>query len=67
MAGQSEIIERPEFPGVRIQRLDRNYGFAGGYNRAVADSQAELVVHLKREFDRWGPVVKASGFSADGQ
>ncbi len=30
-------------------------------------SQAELVAHLKREFDRWGPVVKASGFSADGQ
>jgi tripartite-type tricarboxylate transporter receptor subunit TctC len=30
-------------------------------------SQAELVAHLKREYDRWGPVVKASGFSADGQ
>lgn len=28
---------------------------------------AELVTHLRREFDRWGPVVKASGFSADGQ
>lgn len=25
-----------EFPGVRVLRLDRNYGFAGGYNRALA-------------------------------
>ena len=24
-----------EFPTVRIVRLDRNYGFAGGYNRAL--------------------------------
>ena len=30
-------------------------------------SPADLVAHLRREFDRWGPVVKASGFSADGQ
>jgi GT2 family glycosyltransferase len=38
-----------EFPGVRLQRLDRNYGFAGGYNRGVADSQAELVVLLNND------------------
>jgi tripartite-type tricarboxylate transporter receptor subunit TctC len=30
-------------------------------------SQAELVAHLKAEHDRWGPVVRASGFSADAQ
>ena len=28
-------------------------------------SAAELAATLKAEYDRWGPVVKASGFSAD--
>ena len=30
-------------------------------------SQADLVAHLKSEYERWAPIVKASGFSADGQ
>jgi tripartite-type tricarboxylate transporter receptor subunit TctC len=30
-------------------------------------SPAELAAALKAEYERWGPVVKASGFSADSQ
>ena len=30
-----EMIGR-EFPAVRVLRLPENYGFAGGYNRALA-------------------------------
>jgi len=30
-------------------------------------SPAEIAATLKAEYDRWGPVVKASGFSADSQ
>ncbi|MCC6474908.1 MAG: twin-arginine translocation pathway signal protein, partial [Burkholderiales bacterium] len=30
-------------------------------------SPADLVAHLRRDYERWGPVVRASGFSADGQ
>ena len=29
-----------EFPTVAVVRLDRNYGFAGGYNRALAQVEA---------------------------
>jgi len=38
-----------EFPGVRVVRLDRNYGFSGGYNRAIADAPNELVVLLNND------------------
>ena len=34
------------FPEVRIIRLDRNYGFAEGYNRALASVEAEYYVCL---------------------
>ena len=30
-------------------------------------SPAEIAAMLKFEYDRWGPVVKASGFSAESQ
>jgi len=30
-------------------------------------SPAELAASLKAEYERWGPIVKASGFSADSQ
>lgn len=37
------------FPGVRVFKLDRNYGFCGAYNRAVAAAEAELVVLLNND------------------
>ena len=30
-----------KFPTVAVVRLDRNYGFAGGYNRALAQVEAD--------------------------
>ena len=32
--GSAGMLER-EFPSVRLLRLDENYGFTGGYDRAV--------------------------------
>lgn len=32
-----------KFPTVAVVRLDRNYGFAGGYNRALAQVEADLL------------------------
>ncbi len=37
------------FPDVRIIRLDRNYGYAEGYNRALAQVRAEYVVLLNSD------------------
>ena len=41
--GSLELLRR-EFPSVRIIELDCNYGFAGGYNRALAMIDAEYYV-----------------------
>ena len=38
-----------EFPQVRVLCLDRNYGFAEGYNRAIAMVDNELVVLLNSD------------------
>ncbi|WP_295730812.1 glycosyltransferase family 2 protein [uncultured Muribaculum sp.] len=38
-----------EFPEVRVLRLDRNYGFAEGYNRAIAMVDTEFVVLLNSD------------------
>lgn len=40
-----------EFPSVRVVRLDRNYGFAGGYNRALADLDADYAVLLNSDVE----------------
>ncbi len=37
------------FPEVRIIRLDRNYGFAEGYNKALAQIQSEYIVLLNSD------------------
>lgn len=39
------------FPQVRIHRLDRNYGFAGGYNRALAQIGADYYVLLNSDIE----------------
>lgn len=40
-----------EFPQVRVVRLDKNYGFAEGYNKAVAAVEAEYVVLLNSDVE----------------
>jgi len=45
-----EILER-EFPSVRVVRLDRNYGFAEGYNRALREVDAEYCVLLNSDVE----------------
>jgi hypothetical protein len=51
------------FPTVRLIRLDRNYGFAGGYNRAVPHVNADLLVLLNSDVEvtpSWlAPIVSA--------
>ncbi len=40
-----------EFPSVRVIRLGRNYGFAEGYNRAIAEVNSEYVVLLNSDVE----------------
>ena len=40
-----------EFPSVRLIRLDANYGFAEGYNRALQAVEAEYVVLLNSDVE----------------
>lgn len=42
---------RAEFPSVRLILLDRNYGFAEGYNRALAQVEAQYVVLLNSDVE----------------
>lgn len=48
---QSCVVVEKEFPSVRLIRLDRNYGFAEGYNRALAQVEAEYVVLLNSDVE----------------
>jgi GT2 family glycosyltransferase len=38
-------------PGIRIIRLDKNYGFAGGYNRALKQVDAEYFILLNSDIE----------------
>lgn len=40
-----------KFPQVRQIRLDRNYGFTGGYNKALAEVNAEYFVLLNSDIE----------------
>ena len=42
-------ILKNSFPDVKHIKLDRNYGFAGGYNRAIKSIKAEYVVLLNSD------------------
>ncbi|MCM1150616.1 MAG: glycosyltransferase family 2 protein [Alistipes sp.] len=44
------VLQR-EFPSVEVLRLDRNYGFAGGYNRALRRIEADYYVLLNSDVD----------------
>lgn len=39
------------YPAIEIIKLDRNYGFAGGYNRALAQIDAEYFVLLNSDVE----------------
>lgn len=40
-----------EFPSVRVLRMDRNYGFAGGYNRALEQVEADYYLLLNSDVE----------------
>lgn len=44
------FVER-EFPSVRLLRLERNYGFAGGYNRALEQLEGDYFVLLNSDVE----------------
>lgn len=45
-----EVVSR-EFPSVRLIRMEKNYGFAEGYNRAISQVEAEYVVLLNSDVE----------------
>jgi len=45
-----EVIEK-EFPNLKILRLDRNYGFAEGYNQALKANDAEYIMLLNSDVE----------------
>lgn len=45
-----ELLER-DFPEVERLHLEQNFGFAGGYNRAIAEVEAEIVVLLNSDVE----------------
>lgn len=47
----SREVLQTEFPTVRLIELDRNYGFAEGYNRALAQVEAEYAVLLNSDVE----------------
>lgn len=47
----SREMLQTEFPTVRLIELDRNYGFAEGYNRALAQVEAEYAVLLNSDVE----------------
>ena len=53
---------RINYPDVRVIRLDRNYGFAGGYNRAISEMTSEYVLLLNSDVEVtegwWQPLVE---------
>lgn len=48
--GSADMLRR-EFPTVEVLRLDRNYGFAGGYNRALKQVEADYYVLLNSDVE----------------
>ncbi len=48
--GSVEFLER-HFPDVRVIRMDRNYGFAEGYNRALSQVGADIFVLVNSDVE----------------
>lgn len=58
----SREMLRREYPTVRVIELERNYGFAEGYNRALTQMEAEYVVLLNSDVEvtpHWLDPLKA--------
>ena len=47
----SVAVVAKDFPGVRLIRLDRNYGFADGYNKALEQVDAEYFLLLNSDVE----------------
>ena len=47
----SVAVVAKDFPGVRLIQLDRNYGFADGYNKALEQVDAEYFVLLNSDVE----------------
>lgn len=45
-----ELLKR-DFPSVEVLHFDKNYGFAGGYNRAIAQIETEYIVLLNSDVE----------------
>lgn len=53
--GSMELLQR-EFPNIRTIQLEKNFGFTGGYNRALARVEAEYFILLNSDIlvpDNW--------------
>ena len=48
--GSLEMLSR-EFPAIRQIPLDKNYGFTGGYNRALAQVEADYYVLINSDIE----------------
>lgn len=48
--GSPEYV-RKNYPSVKLVELDRNYGFAGGYNRALKQIRADIYVLLNSDVE----------------
>ena len=46
--GSLDLV-REQFPQVRCISLDKNYGFTGGYNRALVQIEAEYFVLINSD------------------
>ena len=44
-------VMRNEFPAVRLIKLDKNYGFADGYNKALQQVEAEYFILLNSDVE----------------
>lgn len=57
------------YPGVRVIALDKNYGFAGGYNRALAMVGGEYCLLLNSDVEVtegwWQPLVELLDMRSD--
>jgi len=48
---ESVSILRRSFPGIRLILLDKNYGFCGGYNRALEQVETDYCVLLNSDIE----------------